>query len=364
AGRGIDEATVRAVLDRAPLLAPEAREAGLVDRLGYRDEVYAAVRERAGADASLLYVDRYARAAARVRPRRRGRRHIALVHVHGTIHLGRSGRRPLGGATAGAASVCAALRAAAADRNVAAVVLRVDSRGGSYVASDAIWREVAVTRAAGTPVVVSMGDVAASGGYFVAAGADAIVAEPATVTGSIGVVAGKAVVAGLAGRLGIGHEEVAGAARDLMFSPLRPFSDDEWARLDTWLDRIYQDFTAKVAAGRGMPPDRVEEVARGRVWTGAEARERGLVDELGGLARAAEVARARAGLPPAPPPELHTYPRVPAVARLRRPRSSDDPAAAGAAVTWDAWGDLAGIAAKLGLPAEGPLTLPAAWLPA
>ncbi|HEX6421580.1 MAG TPA: S49 family peptidase, partial [Acidimicrobiales bacterium] len=239
AGRGIDEATVRAVLDRAPLAAAEARDAGLVDRLGYRDEVYAAVRDRAGADASLLYVDGYARAAARSRSRHRTRRHIALVHIHGTIHLGRSGRRPLGGATAGAASVCAALRAAAADRNVAAVVLRVDSRGGSYVASDAIWREVAVTRAAGTPVVVSMGDVAASGGYFVAAGADAIVAEPATVTGSIGVVAGKAVVAGLAGRLGIGHEEVAGAARDLMFSPLRPFSDDEWARLDTWLDRIY-----------------------------------------------------------------------------------------------------------------------------
>src|SRR5690606_3890706 len=113
----------------------------------------------------------------------------------------------------------------------------------------------------------------------------------------------------------------------------------------------------------GLPPERVEEAARGRVWTGAEARERGLVDELGGLAVAAEVARSRAGLPPAPAPELHTYPRVPPVARLRRPRSTEDPAA-GAAAAWDAWGDLAGIASRLGLPAEGPLTLPPLRLPA
>lgn len=363
AGRRLDAARVRDLVDHAPLFATEAFDAGLVDRLGYRDEVYAAVREQVGAEAVLCYVDRYARTAARSRPRRSARPpRIAVVDVTGTIHLGRSGRQPLGGVTAGAATVCAALRAAAADRDVAAVVLRVDSRGGSYVASDAIWRQVAVTREAGTPVVASMGDVAASGGYFVAVGADAIVAEPATLTGSIGVLAGKGVVTGLAERLGIGHESVAGARRGLMFSPLRPFSDDEWARLNDWLDRVYRDFTAKVAAGRGLAHDRVEEVARGRVWSGADAAGRGLVDELGGLATAAEVARVRAGLPPDPAPELVTYPRVPLVARLRRPRSSEDPAAASAAAVGDGWGDLAGLAARLGLPPEGPLTLPAGRL--
>lgn len=364
AGRRLDAGRVRELVDRAPLFATEALDAGLVDRLGYRDEVYAAVRDQVGAGAVLCYVDRYARSAARTGKRRGSRPpQIAVVDVTGTIHLGRSGRQPLGGVTAGAATVCAALRAAAADKDVAAVVLRVDSRGGSYVASDAIWRQVAVTREAGTPVVASMGDVAASGGYFVAMGADAIVAEPATLTGSIGVVAGKGVVEDLAERLGIGHESVAGARHGLMFSPLRPFSDDEWARLNAWLDRIYSDFTAKVAAGRGLPPDRVEEVARGRVWTGADAEAHGLVDELGSIAAAAELARMRAGLPPDPEPELVAYPRLPLVARLRRPRSSEDPAAAGAAARLDGWGDLAGLAARLGLPVEGPLALPADRVP-
>ncbi|HET9611721.1 MAG TPA: S49 family peptidase, partial [Acidimicrobiales bacterium] len=143
-----------------------------------------------------------------------------------------------------------------------------------------------------------------------------------------------------------------------------PFSDDEWARLNAWLDRIYGDFTAKVAAGRGLPQDRVEDVARGRVWTGADAHGHGLVDELGGLALAAEVARVRAGLPADPAPDLVAYPRLPLVTRMRRPRSSEDPAAAGAATAWDGWGDLAGLAAQLGLPVEGPLTLPADRLPA
>jgi protease IV len=362
-GRSIDPSEVRAVVDRAPLFAREALDAGLVDHLGYRDEVYAAVRERAGPDAVLQYVGSYGRSkTAEVSSRHVPRSpELALVHVTGPIHLGRSGRRPLGGATAGANTVCAALRSATEARDVGAIVLRVDSPGGSYVASDAIWRQVALTRQAGKPVVVSMGDVAASGGYFVSMGADVIVAEPATITGSIGVVAGKAVVDGLVDHLGIGHEGVAGARHGLMFSPLQAFSEDEWEQLNAWLDRIYDDFTTKVGEGRRLPRERVDEIARGRVWTGSDAKERGLVDELGGLGAALDVARARAGLPPTSQPRLQVHPRVPLVAWLRAAQSSEDPAAAAAEVRSGAWGSFADLAARLGLPTPGPLTLPGDW---
>lgn len=360
--RGLGEPGVRALVDRAPLAADEAVQEGLVDRLAYRDEVDAAVRERWGADAVRLYVGRYARTgpplAARLGTARRPR--VALVEVTGPIHLGRSGRGPLGGATTGSATVTAALRSAASDPQVEAVVLRVASPGGSYVASDVIWRQVVRTREAGTPVVASMGDVAASGGYYVAMGADAIVAEPGTITGSIGVLAGKPVVDGLLDRLGVGHEGVSGGEHALMLSPTRPFSPEEWGLLDAWLDRVYDDFTAKVASSRGLDADHVEAVARGRVWSGADAREGGLVDELGGLGTAVDLACRRSGLPPGARPELRVYPHVPLVSRLRPPRSSEDPAAAGATLAPRV--RAAARAARLGLPADGPLTLPGEWL--
>jgi protease-4 len=363
-GRGLDAAQVRALVDRAPLPATEALQAGLVDRLGYRDEVYAAVRDRAGADAALLYVARYARASTSM-PARLGlarRPRIALVEVTGPVHLGRSGRRPLTGSTSGSDTVTAALRSAAGDRGVEAVVLRVASPGGSYVASDAIWRQVALTREAGTPVVVSMGDVAASGGYYVSMGADAIVAEPGTITGSIGVLAGKPVVDGLLDRLGVGYESVSDGAHAQMLSPARAFSEEEWAHLNAWLDRIYADFTAKVASSRRLPLDHVRAIARGRVWTGADAREHGLVDELGGLGTALEIARERAGLPPSARPELRVHPRLPLASQLRSPQSSEDPAAAaGTATPPQAWGAFTDLAAQLRLPAYGPLTLPGDW---
>lgn len=362
AGRDLDAGEVRALVDRAPLFAAEALEARLVDRLGYRDEVYAAVREQAGAgDAVLQYVGRYGRSKLTELSRRVTQpQHdaVALVDVTGPIHLGRSGRQPLSGGSAGSNTVCAALRAATEARDVKAIVLRVTSPGGSYVASDAIWHQVALARQAGKPVVASMGDVAASGGYFVAMGADVIVAEPGTITGSIGVVAGKQVVDRLIDRLGIGHEGVAGAEHALMFSPLQEFTDDEWQRLNAWLDRIYDDFTAKVAEGRRLPADHVREVARGRVWTGADAKERGLVDELGGLGTATALAADRAGLPPSTEPEVRVYPRVPLVARVRRAQSSENPAAASAQVRFEAWGTFSDLATQLGLPGHGPLMLP------
>jgi protease-4 len=372
AGRRLDVDEVLDLIDRAPLFSSDAVEAGLVDRLGYRDEVIADIRRRTGDgehEPVLLFIGRYGpsrlEAVKRKVSRAAGgdgdRDVVALVHVHGPIHLGRSGRQPFAGGSAGSDSVGAAIRAAAKADDVTAVVLRVTSPGGSYVASDAIWREVVTARETGKPVVVSMGDVAASGGYFVAMEADRIVAEPGTITGSIGVVAGKQVVEGLAERIGLNHDHVVEGDHALMFSPFNPFSDSEWERLNDWLDRIYADFTAKVARGRRLPVERVHEIARGRVWTGADAKDRGLVDELGGLDHAINVARDRAGLEPTDRPTTRTYPHVPMVARLRPPQSSEDPAAASVRLGLEAWGGFAGVATRLGLPAAGPLTLPGGW---
>ena len=197
----------------------------------------------------------------------------------------------------GSDTIAAAIRAAARDEQIRAIVLRVNSPGGSYVASDTIWREVVRARAGGTPVVVSMGDVAASGGYYISMAADEIVAQPGTITGSIGVLTGKPVLGETLGRAGVTSDLITQGAHAAMFSQLRPFSPDEWALVNDWLDHIYADFTGKVASGRGMTSEQVQEVARGRVWTGADALAHGLVDELGGMDRAATIARRRAGLP-------------------------------------------------------------------
>jgi protease IV len=357
--RSLDRGDVRALVDRAPLFASEAVESGLVDRLGYRDDVYDAVRERVGADAIQQYVRRYARPKLGGVPNRLAgaRDTVALVHVTGPIHLGSSGRQRFAMASAGSDTVVAALRSATKAPDVKAIVLRVTSPGGSYVASDAVWRQVALTRATGKPVVVSMGDVAASGGYFVSMGADVIVAEPGTLTGSIGAVAGKQVVDGLVARIGIGHDAVAEGKQALMYSSLREFSSDEWDRLNAWLDRVYDDFTAKVAAARGLSAERMDEVARGRVWTGADAKQHGLVDELGGLRTALELARDRAGLPASAEIEVRLYPRVPLIARMRPAQSSEDPAAATARLRIEGWGAFAAMAMRLGLSTFGPLSL-------
>ena len=259
----------------------------------------------------------------------------------------------------GSDTVTSALRAAARNGRARAILLRVNSPGGSYVASDAIWREVVRVRGAGKPVVVSMGDVAASGGYFISMAADVIVAQPGTLTGSIGVIAAKPVLRELLDRAGISTDSVAEGAHATMFAPTRPFSEDEWERVNTWLDRIYADFTGKVAAGRRLTAAQVEEVARGRVWTGADALEHGLVDELGGLDAAAAHARRRAGLPDDAP--LRQFPRPSPLERLRPPASSEAASAAPARLLAEGWGPAAAIAARAGLPPYGPLLLPGSW---
>ncbi len=239
-------------------------------------------------------------------------------------------------------------------------MLRVNSPGGSYVASDTIWREVVRARAGGTPVVVSMGDVAASGGYYISMAADEIVAQPGTITGSIGVLTGKPVLGAALSRAGVNSDLVKQGAHADMFSQLRPFSPEEWALVNDWLDHIYADFTGKVATGRGMTAEQVHEVARGRVWTGADALAHGLVDELGGLDRATAIARRRGGLPATAP--LRIYPRVRPVDRLRPPASSESRGAAQASLLADSWGPAWQLAARAGLSPHGPLMLPGTWI--
>ena len=240
----------------------------------------------------------------------------------------------------------------------------MNSPGGSYVASDAIWREVVRARSAGKPVVVSMGDVAASGGYFISMAADAIVAQPGTVTGSIGVIVGKPVLRDLLGRAGMTTDSVAEGAHAAMFKPTRPFSEDEWALVNDWLDRIYADFTGKVADGRRMTAAQVDELARGRVWTGADALAAGSSTSWAGwTGRRRSRAAGRACPPARRCASTRGSRRSTGCARARaRPRPPcSRRASVCAALLAEAWGPVWRLAARAGLSPYGPLMLPGSW---
>jgi protease-4 len=350
-GRRLSAERVRELADTGPRTAAEARDVGLVDQVGYRDEVYATVRERVGADAELLFADRWRRRhPARRLLRRRHGGHVALVEVRGVITTGRSRRGPFA-RQSGSDTIGAALRATAANDAVRAVVLRIDSPGGSAVASEVIWREVCLVRAAGKPVVVSMGEYAASGGYYIACPADVIFALPATLTGSIGVFGGKVVVGRLLDRIGLTTGSVGRGARALMFSARRGFTADERQRLAAAIDAVYDDFVNKVADGRGRPSADIEAVARGRVWTGSDALQAGLVDEIGGLRDAVRVARERGHLPPDAPVRHPIQVRL--LHRFGRARNSEDPRAS---IT--GWPDLTSVSSALGLPASAAVLMP------
>jgi protease IV len=290
ADRGLDRADVESLIDTAPLTAEEALAAGLVDHIGFREEAYEAAGERS----KFLFHDRYLKKAGR--PHRKGQR-IALVYGTGSIARGNPRFDPLtGGSSLGADEVAQALREAIDDDKVEAIVFRVDSPGGSAVASEVVGHEVARARSEGKPVVVSMGNVAGSGGYWISAGADKIVAQPGTITGSIGVVAGKLANREAWRRLGITFDQIPfgqnatyGVTQDVL-------SDTERERRTAIIDDIYDQFVQRVATGRNLQAAQVEEIARGRIWTGAQARDNGLVDVLGGLNTAIDLAKEAAGV--------------------------------------------------------------------
>ncbi len=310
-GRHLPEADVRALVERGPFLGPEAVKEKLVDQLGYRDEFYAKAKERAGSGAQLLYLHKYYQRSEKAAEQRlKGKKTVALVYGVGGVKRGESDADALGGQQSmGSDTVAAALRAAVADKDVQAIIFRIDSPGGSYVASDSIWREIVRARAASKPVIATMGNVAGSGGYFVAMAADKIVAQPATITGSIGVLGGKFVVSELLeNKLGITHDRVLVGQNAGMWSTNSDFSQAEWARVQAWLDRVYLDFTAKVAQGRKLSPDKVAEIAKGRIWTGEDAKGLGLVDELGGFEVALRLCRQSIGAAESEPLRLKRFP--------------------------------------------------------
>jgi protease-4 len=233
---------------------------------------------------------------------------------------------PMSRSSAGGDTIAAALRAAGADADVTAVVLRVDSPGGSVTASETIWREVCRLRDKGKPVVASMGSVAASGGYYVSMAADVIVANPGTVTGSIGVVTGKLVARDLKERLGVGSDVVRTNTNADAWSVNAPFSAEQHAIVEAEADLFYDDFIRRVAEARSMTVDEVDAIARGRIWTGADAHERGLVDELGGHRDAVRRAKLLAGLDADTDVRLVAYPAS-SVRDVFRPKASSQPAA-------------------------------------
>ncbi len=348
--RHLSESDVQGLIDRGPLFADEAKAAGLVDRLGYRDEAIEEAHRRAGSGAELVSSSRYLEGAGH--PHNKGPT-IALIHGAGLIVQRAGSASPLSGAAEmSAREVTRAFRDAFRDAKVRAILFRIDSPGGSAVASETIWREVVRARERGKPVIVSMGDTAGSGGYYIAAPADKIVAQPATLTGSIGVLAGKLVVAHLLNKIGVTTDSAERGANSGMFSTLRDFSPAERQRLDTFLDLTYRGFKEHVAAGRHLSADEVEAVAKGRVWSGEEAKAKGLVDALGGYPVALQLAREAAGLSADAPVKLVLYPREKSTAELIFDRLFDHdrdadggPAPSGAIER--AWNAVSALAAPL-----------------
>lgn len=294
AARHLRPEQVREALDVSPQFSEDARRAGLIDRIGYDDQAKGAALARAGAGAKEVKLADYQSAVEQ----KFTKANIALIEAAGEIRDGTAKNSLLGG-TGGIASddLSDAIRKASQDKNIRAIVLRVDSPGGSVSASDQILHAVKVARAAGKPVVISMGAVAASGGYYISADANKIVAEPATITGSIGVLTGKVSFGKSINLVGVNADQVAVGKNTLMDSPFEPFTAEQWANVNHQADVIYDDFTRKVAAGRKLPLEKVREVAKGRVWSGSDAKARGLVDSLGGFWTAADLAASLGNVP-------------------------------------------------------------------
>jgi protease-4 len=301
--RGLPPADVKALIDRAPLMADEALSAKLVDKLAYWDE---AEKDLTGDDAKLVDLADY---AARAKPEPTAVK-VALIGGIGEVTDSDGNDSPFGGA-----SVMSSLRLerafkdAVANPDIKAILFRIDSPGGAYAAADDIWHTVQQARAAGKPVVVSMGNVAASGGYFGAMAADKIVAQPGTITGSIGVFGGKLAFGDTWKKAGVTWDEVHDGKNAGMWSGNQTFSPSQWDRLNASLDHVYQDFTGKAEKARNLTPDQMDKLARGRVWPGDEAKRLGLVDELGGYPEAEVLIRQLAKLPTQMPIQLVPFPR-------------------------------------------------------
>jgi len=304
--RKLTEDQVRSLVNEGPFLGQQAVDAKLIDGLAYRDEVYERIKEKAGAKAEVLTLGDYRKRAGS--PYKKGTT-IALIHATGGIERGKSGYNPaFGDVVMGSDTIAAAFRQAVEDKEVKAILFRIDSPGGSYVASDTIWREVQNAKKAGKPVIASMGGTAGSGGYFIAMAADKIVAQPGTITGSIGVFGGKMVTTGFWKKLGVTWDEVHTSKNADAWTQAKDFTPAQRVRFGQWLDRVYDDFTAKVSQNRNLTREAVEKIAKGRIWTGEDGKQLGLVDELGGFSTALVLVRIAAKLKDNAPVRLKVYP--------------------------------------------------------
>jgi protease-4 len=303
-GRGLAPDSIRALIDQGPFSAREARRAGLADTLAYEEQIDSLAVRRAGHGVEAVTLAHH---DAAQRPRWGAR--IAYVSASGEITSGRSRTQPDGTEVIGSETLVKALRDVRERRSIKAVVLRIDSPGGEMGASDDIWHEVRRLNAV-KPVIVSMSDLGASGGYYIAAPATKIVAQPGTITGSIGVFGGKLNVLGLYQKLGLNVETVSRGRHAGLMSPFRDFTPEEAERFQAHIDESYRLFLERVANGRHLTTDAVDAVARGRVWSGRSARSRALVDSLGGIRLAFQLAVHSAGLPEDSPFAMEEYPRV------------------------------------------------------
>lgn len=310
-GRRKTESEVRALIDDGPFGPGDALRAGLVDELAYLDQIddrVPGLRDEDGETRRIEGAD-YQRTnprAAGIRTRSR----IAVIYASGVIASGRSAYDTVNGAIVGSETMVEQIRRVREDDSIRAIVLRVDSPGGSSVASDVIWRELAITRdqKPTRPLVASMSDLAASGGYYIATAAPTIVAQPATLTGSIGIFGGKIAIGGTVGKLGMTTAEVTSGRNADMSSPFEPFSPEQRDKLHGYMQGFYNHFVDTVAKSRRKTPQEIDAVAQGRVWTGRQARDRGLVDALGGLDTAIALAKERAGIPAEEDVEVVVYP--------------------------------------------------------
>ncbi|HEX2444189.1 MAG TPA: signal peptide peptidase SppA [Vicinamibacterales bacterium] len=303
-GRKKSEADVRAIIERGPVLPEEAVRLGLVDDLAYEDQLDDKVA--LGGRTRRLTNKDYHRVSPASLGLNRGPQ-IAVIYAIGLIASGQGSYDSAGGPVAGSDTLVDYIRKARADSDIKAIVLRVDSPGGSAIASDVIWREVMLTRGQ-KPIVASFSDVAASGGYYIAVPADVIVAEPGTLTGSIGVVVGKFALGGTFEKLGLNLEATTRGRYAQLTSPVRPFDPAERAKVEEQLQATYDLFVERAAEGRKTTPEKIDAIAQGRVWTGAQAKANGLVDELGGLMRAVAIAKERAKIAADREVEIVTYP--------------------------------------------------------
>jgi protease-4 len=289
------------IIDNAPYSAEQAKQLGLIDDALYREEIYDSLKAKLGykGDDKLRTVSfgEYREVPSDSLGLNKGEK-VAVIYASGAITGGSSSNSPFAGEMVGSDTVVKAVNDAAADSSVKAIVLRVDSPGGSALASDLIWKAIEDAKAKGKPVVVSMSDVAASGGYYISCNANKIVAEPATITGSIGLFLGKPVLRGFYDWLGVSNQYVMKGKNAGIFRETEHWTDEERAKMVEGANNIYYNtFVPKVAKGRGKDAEYINSIGQGRVWTGTQAKENGLIDEFGGLEKAIEIAKQLANLP-------------------------------------------------------------------